>query len=179
MRPRYYIPIGILIVFLIVAAVYVVSAGPYKGRLLDKTTGRPVSGAVVVGYWAFKSINVGGGTTYCLDARETVTDERGEFTIPVSAFGELFGSMYFAIYKVGYARIGPGPWISLSSSDYFKDIVTWEGDRAIIPLKRVAKERLRYEGSPPSGGCGRRNGKPLSAYLEEERCWEQAMGLTE
>ena len=154
--------------------------GPYKGRVIEDVNGEPIAGVVVVVYWTYTTPNVGGGTTHCLDADEAVTDAGGEFDIPARKAG-LFGrtgTANLAIYKVGYQRFGPGPWSSLKEASSLKKIVKWEGDRAVIPLKQVAKSRLGYEGRPPSGGCGRRDGKPLAAYSEEEKRWKRAMGLT-
>jgi len=168
--------IALFVIFLQACA----HGGPYKGRVIEETSGQPIAGAVVVVYWSYMTANVGGGTTHCLDADEAVTDEGGEFDIAERRAG-LFGrtgTANLAIYKVGYQRLGPGPWSSLKEASTLKEIVKWEGDRAIIPLKRVAKSRLGYEGRPPSGGCGRRDGKPLTAYSEEEIRWERAMGLT-
>jgi hypothetical protein len=153
-------------------------AGPYKGRLIEATDGAPIAGVVVVGYWTNEIATVGGGVTRCLDARETVSDDKGEFTIPISTYGEFFGAMSVAIYKVGYANI-KCDWDSFNwSGGCLKEKPKWEGNRVIIPLKRVEKSKLRsFYGSPPSGGCGRKDGKPLQAYTEEEHRWEIEAGL--
>ena len=77
--------------------------GPYRGRVVEARSGKPLAGVLVIGYWTYMSANVGGGTTHCLDAKETLTDENGEFEIP-ARYAALFrplGSMNIAIYKVG------------------------------------------------------------------------------
>ncbi len=153
--------------------------GPYKGRVVEATDNQPIAGAVVVISWTYSTPNVGGGSTHCLDADEAVTDANGEFEIPerkVGPFGRV-GNANFAIYKVGYERIGPGPWESLKSAKYFLERVIWEGDRAIIPLKRVAKEDLKWDGRPPQVSCGRKDEKPLSEYIRIREEFRVALGL--
>jgi hypothetical protein len=152
--------------------------GPYRGRVIEEEGGRPVAGAVVVGYWTSTSINVGGGTTRCIDARETVSDERGDFEIPPRDSGIFSpsGNLSMVIYKVGYQRLGPGPWESLREALILRDIVKWEGDRAIIPLVAVPKSRLKYEGSPPHISCGRKDGKPMEAWHGVRQEYKRAIG---
>ena len=153
--------------------------GPYKGRVIEDVNGEPIAGVVVVVYWTYTTPNVGGGTTHCLDADEAVTDAGGEFDIPARKAG-LFGrtgTANLAIYKVGYQRFGPGPWSSLKEASSLKKIVKWEGDRAVIPLKRVPKSRLHTaEGGYPSV-CGRKDGKPLSALEQARKEYRRALGL--
>jgi hypothetical protein len=52
------------------------SDGPYKGKVIDLETGKPIEGAVVAGVWVLE-FNF---TPFC-DAKETVTDKNGEFTL--------------------------------------------------------------------------------------------------
>lgn len=152
-------------------------AGPYKGRLIDEKSGAPIQGVVAVGYWTYMTPNVGGGTTHCLDARETVSDENGNFAIPKSYYGEFFGEMSVAIYKVGYAKV-TCLWESLNSpGGCLLEETEWEGDRAIIPMKRVVKTNLKWDGRPPDVSCGRKDGKPLSNYSREYEEFRQALGL--
>jgi hypothetical protein len=154
-------------------------AGPYKGRLIDEKSGAPIQGAVAVGYWTYMTPNVGGGTTHCLDARETVSDEKGDFTIPNSVYGEFFGEMNVAIYKVGYKSVSC-LWKSIDSpGGCLMGKTVWEDDRAIIPLKIVVKSRLMEDGYPPHVSCGRKDGKPLEAYIEAHKEYRRARGLNE
>ena len=121
-------------------------AGPYKGRLIEAGNGAPIPGVVVVGYWTNETPTFGGGSTNCLDARETVSDENGEFTIPTSTYGEIFGEMNVAIYKVGYARVRCF-WDSFKwAGGCLIEKPEWEGDRVIIPLKRVDRANLNWDG---------------------------------
>lgn len=168
--PRNCIPKLLTVVFIML--LFVNCAGPYKGRLIEAEGGPPIPGVVVVGFWTNDIPTVGGGVTRCLDARETVSDEKGEFTIPISTYGELFGEMNAAIYKVGYVLMVRGPWDSLKDVDIWQNHVRWEGDRVIVRMEKVIKLNSP-EGWPPSV-CGRKDGKPLVAIEKEENEYRRA-----
>lgn len=56
--------------------------GPYRGVVLDKNTGEPVEGVVVMATYYRTFISPGGDVEGAvLDAQETVTDEDGEFLL--------------------------------------------------------------------------------------------------
>ncbi len=154
--------------------------GPYRGRVIDSVNGQPIAGAVAVASWSTTSINVAGGTTRCLDAEEAVTDENGEFQIKGSRgrlLGLFAGTMDINIYKVGYEKVSCDWNYIKEPGACFEKPGEFDGDRAIFPLKSVAIDRLGYEGRPPSGGCGRKDGRPLSAYTKEVKRWEDVMGF--
>jgi hypothetical protein len=145
--------------------------GPYKGRVVEEATGRPISGVVAVATWSTKSINIAGGTTHCVDAAEAVTDESGRFEIAgrkASLFGTL-GTMQIHIYKVGYRRVEcMWQYLGDAGSCYADKPVEFDRDRAVFPLRRVSKDRLLEEGSPPHVSCGRKDGKPLTEYIKAD-----------
>jgi hypothetical protein len=78
------------------------SDGPYKGRVIDLETGEPIEGAVVAGVWGleFALIN-----PFC-DAREVLTDKKGEFILPrawcidPSPFAGIGGDII--VFRPGY-----------------------------------------------------------------------------
>jgi len=144
--------------------------GPYKGRVLDEITGEPVAGAVAVGDWTYTVPTPGGAVTECLDAREALTDENGEFEIPNVSWG-IFS---ISVYKVGYHRV-QCMWKYMSEwGTCFTEPVELDGDRAVFPLRR---DRLgTAEGNYPST-CGRKDGKPLSALREARKEYRRALGL--
>ena len=155
--------------------------GPYKGRIVDNVTGKPIQGAVAIANWTTVTINAAGGTTRCLDAREAVSDENGEFMLKGRSapfFGLFPGNMRIYIYKVGYRKV-TCEWSEFdpAGSCYLAEPVAFDGDRAVFALTRVAPGQLGYEGRPPTGGCGRKDGKPLSAYTKEVEKWEREMGI--
>lgn len=64
---------------LVVAAYCIHSDGPYKGKVVELDSGKPIEGAVVAASWSIETwINT---WKFC-DARETLTDKNGEFTLP-------------------------------------------------------------------------------------------------
>ena len=154
--------------------------GPYRGRVVEEKDNQPIPGVVVVISWSSTSPNVGGGTSHCLDADEDVTDAKGEFEIPARRIG-LFdknGSARVHVYKVGYARVEcMWKYVDSPGACFLDKGAVMEDDRVILPLRRVAKHRLGYEGSPLSWGCGRKDGRPLKAYTEEKNRWRHETGL--
>ncbi len=164
------------IVFLLQACAH----GPYKGRVVDEITGEPVAGAVAVASWSDVHVNVGGGTSYCIDAAEAVTDGKGEFEIlerRAPLFGTL-GTMDIHIYKVGFQRVEcMWRYLGEAGTCYAYKPVEFDGDRAVFPLRRVAKNRLHTEEGNYPSVCGRKDGKPLSALDEARKEYRRALGL--
>lgn len=63
-----------------------------SGRVVDADTGAPLEGAVVVAVYNAEMASVGGPVTHYVDAQETKTDAKGEFTVPAkSIFEPQFG----------------------------------------------------------------------------------------
>ena len=120
--------------------------GPYEGRVIDVDTGEPIEGVVVLGVWYKQHPGSGGAVSEYYDAMETVTDKKGEFKI--NGLGLLIISnvipMDVLIFKAGY-EYESGLWSALKK--YAKKI-KWEGDKAIIPLKKLTMEERRKQGTP-------------------------------
>ena len=154
--------------------------GPYKGRIIDGDTDRPISGALAVATWSTVSINVAGGSTRCLDAEETVTDEKGEFVIKGSrgpVFGLFTGTMMITVYKVGYEKVYCD-WNYLDKPGAcYMNPIGFENGWAIFPLKKVTKERMDSEGIPPHLSCGRKDGKPMVEYFKAHEEYRRVMGF--
>ena len=125
--------------------------GPYKGRVIGAETGLPIQGVVVLGVWYKEIPNPAGSSSTYYDARETVTDEKGDFYIP--GMGPLILStvrpMHVLIFKAGYEYIGMGPWEAFKVDRVFQEKIKWEGNRAIVPLKKLSREE-RERQMPPS-----------------------------
>jgi len=121
--------------------------GPYEGRVIDVDTQQPIEGVVVLGEWSREIITPGGATHNFYDAKETVTDKNGEFRIEGMVLEILSNvtPMDVLIFKAGYEHIGMGPWESLKKSKYLiqKIKIRWEGNKAIIPLKKWSLEERR------------------------------------
>jgi hypothetical protein len=120
--------------------------GPYKGRVIDAETGKPLEGVVVLGVWYKEIVTPAGGVGSYYDAKETVTDKNGEFEIKGMGMRILtnIGPIHVLIFKAGYAHIGLGLWESLKlDGGLLKKKVTWEGERAIIPLRKLTMEERK------------------------------------
>ncbi|MBI4843956.1 MAG: hypothetical protein HY809_06500 [Nitrospirae bacterium] len=125
--------------------------GPYEGRVIDSETKEPVEGVVVLGVWYEERPNVAGSNSVYYDAKETVTDKNGEFKIEglgLKMFSYV-GMMQFMIFKAGY-QYESGPWESLKVGLIYQDTVKWEGDKPIIPLKKLTMEERESQSGPPS-----------------------------
>ncbi len=119
----------------------------YGGKVIDADTREPIEGVVVLGTWYESIPTIAGAIGKFYDAEETVTDKNGEFSIPgrgLSILGNL-ESMRVLIFKAGY-NYESGPWNSLKK--YAKNI-KWEGNKAIIPLKKLTMEERRKSGTFP------------------------------
>lgn len=87
----------------------VYTAEPFSAQVVDAETGQPVAGAVIVANWELVSGGLDGPRHLGqLEVKETVTDERGQFsfpgfTRPNPALGELRGSdPRVLVFKGGY-----------------------------------------------------------------------------
>jgi hypothetical protein len=119
--------------------------GPYEGRVIDADTKEPIEGVVVLGVWYTTQFSPAGSTHNFYDARETVTDKKGEFTIRGMGLRVLSNlePMYVVIFKSGYEHIGMWPWESLKEDKLLKEKIKWEGNKPIIPLRRWSLEERR------------------------------------
>lgn len=146
--------------------------GPYEGKIIDAETGRTIEGVVVLGVWTTITITPGGGVYDYYDARETVTDKNGEFFIPGMGLRVLSNvtPMDVLIFKAGYEHIGMGQWSGLKSVGWkgeyeesydpikkikvkkrlydLKKKIRWEGDKAIIPLRKLTMEERKKQDPP-------------------------------
>ena len=129
--------------------------GPYKGRVIDAETGKPIEGVVVLGVWYKELPSPGGTVGSYFNAQETVTNKNGDFEVKGLGL-QIFSTvsrMHVLIFKAGYEYIGSGPWESFKLDPIFKKKIIWEGEKAIIPLRKLTmEERLKQLGppSPPS-----------------------------
>ena len=122
--------------------------GDYRGSVIDAETGEPIEGAVVLGVWYKEVPTVAGPKRSYYDARETVTDKNGEFSIPGKGLIVLSNlePMSATIFKAGYN------YEVVSWSALFRELheeIKWEDDKPIITLKKLTMEERRKRGSPP------------------------------
>ena len=123
--------------------------GDYKGRVIDSDTGQPIPGVVVLGVWYTSIPTPAGSTSHFHDARETVTNEKGEFMISGKGLKILSNlePVDIFIFKAGYEYFD-APWEALKADLLLRNIIRWEGGRAIIPLRKLTMEERRNTGSP-------------------------------
>lgn len=80
--------------------------GPYHGQVVDADTGKPIEGASVAGIWMFEYLHIKSSVGFA-NARETVTEANGRFTIPLTfaftfwPFSSL-EDMDLVVFKTGY-----------------------------------------------------------------------------
>ena len=150
MKKTSVILLGILVFGLSTGCVQIVGyEGDYKGRVIDAETRQPISGVVVLGVWYSKMPTPAGSTSHFDDARETVTDEKGEFIVSGKGLKILSNlePVDIFIFKAGYEYFD-APWEALKADLLLRNIIRWEGGRAIIPLRKLTMEERRNTGSP-------------------------------
>jgi len=118
--------------------------GPYKGRVVDAETERPIAGAVVHGTWS--KVALGGASTY-YDSYEILSDKNGEFKIPgkgVLLLSEI-DEMGITVFKAGYEQVGPRTWAGLRRGA-MRETVIWNGNYVTFRLARLSMEQRRQRG---------------------------------
>ena len=124
--------------------------GDYKGRVVNAETGEPIPGVVALGVWYTSIPTPAGSTSHFHDARETVTDEKGEFTISGKGLKILSNlePINIFIFKAGYDYFD-APWEALKADLLLRNTIKWAGDRAIIPIKKLTLEERKKMMGPP------------------------------
>jgi hypothetical protein len=151
MKKNFTLVLSLLVLALTSGCLYAVRYdGTYRGKVVDADTYEPIEGAVVLGTWHTVELSVGGGVSYYYDARETMTDRSGEFSIPGQGLRIMSSleAMSVLIFKAGYSYEQAGTWDTLKTGLYSKDRIKWEGDRPIFPLKKLTMEERKKQGSP-------------------------------
>jgi hypothetical protein len=105
--------------------------GPYKGKVIDADTERPIEGVAVVGKWTLETYGGPGGPVgvYC-DAREALTDKNGEFAVPKAFCVNLWpftklGIADFILFKPGYDSYPPSLPIAKQNSSIADAVDTY------------------------------------------------------
>ena len=112
------IVIAVMLFLLIVSQSACAADRTFRGKVIDAETLKPIEGAVVVAIWRKTRAGIAGADTRFKDAKETLTDKNGEWTIVgpegyedkiIPGLLTLIGvwatqSPGFIIYKPGYAK---------------------------------------------------------------------------
>ena len=161
MRTKLIFLITFLILMLQTGCLYAVRYdGPYHGKVVDEQTHEPIEGVVVLGWWMVHHFGLGGGYGSYHDAREAVTDKNGEFTIRGEGLRILSSlqPMDFLVYKAGHTYF-QSSWDSLKIETR-KDMIKWEGETPIVPIRKLTDEERKKSGSfPPT--------PPMEASLDK------------
>jgi len=150
---------------------YIGYDGPYEGRVIDKDTRQPIVGAVVHGSWFKAHPGPGGATHTYYDSREVLTDKDGKFKI--EGLGLLIFSnmekMDINMFKAGYTQ-QYGAWEGLK---YIHEDVEWDGNKAIIKLRRMSiEERRKRVINTPSTPTN----KEIKLFMREENVENTEIG---
>ena len=124
--------------------------GDYHGKVIDAETLQPIEGAVAIGVWSLEYGTVGGPVHEHYDARETLTDQNGEFSIKGMGPRAVthLRKMKIVIFKAGYEHLDKSSWEELQKDKHIK----WENGKAIIPLSKLSLEQRRKRWVPYISG---------------------------
>lgn len=131
----------------------VIVAAPFKGKVIDAETKKPLVGAVVLVDWNLEAPGIAHGPIErFLAAEETLTGDEGEFVIgkwsPQATIpGTWVGDPHFVIYSPGYGPYpmhGVPPVKKRGYAAFLKALQT-DGVTFELPPLKTRKERLREE----------------------------------
>jgi len=120
--------------------------GPYKGRVIDAETGKPLEGAVAHGTWSRIHPTPAGSSSEYYDSYEVLTNKDGEFKIPgkgLLIFSNI-DDMTLTIFKAGYTQFPRNSnWSGLVEFGPF-DKVSWdEFGKGSFKLRKMTLEERR------------------------------------
>ena len=117
----------------------------FKGKIVDIETNEPIEGAVVVAIYRIHALAVGDSVDMDIDARETLTDRNGKFTIPsyTTFINPLSTSLpvNFTIFKPGYVCNVP-----ISLEEEFSGSGTRPDRDISVPWNQELKYRIQKSG---------------------------------
>lgn len=119
--------------------------GPYRGRVLDAETGKPLAGVVVVAVWRRDRIMPFHSRSEHYAAREALTNADGEFVIDAEDVERNAPKRtlrpFFTIFLPGYGRgrSEPGP-TPRSGMNFFEGV----GNTVELLKLKNKEERLAY-----------------------------------
>jgi len=115
----------------------------FKGKVIDADTKEPISGAVVLAVYFKEWTSVAGSNSFAVDGQETLTGEKGEFSIPLAI-------RWLTLYR-GYSRgkviifkPGYGAFPNNASSSAVGENKTWPPPEKYVVYK-LPKMKTREE----------------------------------
>ena len=123
------------------------SDGPYKGKVVELDTGKPIEGAVVAGQWTIEPYV---HSERICDTKETITDKNGEFELPKgSCWAHPFAIQskpWVVVFKPGYLGYPP---LGASQEDRKAQMPTFTGrefkDKKQYNTIRLGRPKMRTE----------------------------------
>jgi hypothetical protein len=126
--------------------------GPYRGRVIDSETKKPLAGAVVVVYWRRDIPLIIQTNSVPYKAREVLTDKNGEFVINVEDVEKYAPPLTqrpgFVIFFPGY---GAFPWFQSTPRGFTGGFFEGSGGVVELPRLKTRKERLEILDNIDSG----------------------------
>jgi hypothetical protein len=119
--------------------------GKFCGRVVDTETNKPVEGVVIIASWeTFNIMTEGYSLTRPYKVSEVVTNNNGEFCLHGQGFSFFPYEPSVVIFKSGYARIATTYYPHFIDNPYYKDSISWEGNRAVVKLAKLSiEERIK------------------------------------
>lgn len=85
------------------------SLAPFKGKVIDTDTKKPIEGAVVLALYYYETYSIAGANLHLKDGQETLTDRHGEFILPRTRRWFTLNRGYpegtLEIFKPGYGLL--------------------------------------------------------------------------
>jgi len=135
--------------------------GSFKGKVVDAETKEPIKDAVVVAIYKVESYAFIESPTSVVDAKEVLTNTKGEFYIPQHIFTFFYpfskkDTTWFLIYKPGYSLFDEWNYyehIPNSPPDASDDMIAEYFKRGVtVELLKLKTKEERMKNSP--GGIG-------------------------
>jgi hypothetical protein len=151
------------------------AAGPWKGRVIDQETKKPIEGAVVLMVW-YNHHGIMDQTRTYHDSEEVVTDAEGRFVIASRWYWSIF--VFTQRPEIYVFKSGYGEWRIQDYGEYTKekykyamerDAARLTGEGAVLELPRLKtqEERLQMLSHSPLLVPGVRWPKYLDALNRE------------
>ena len=110
-----------------------ISGSPVSGKVIDKSSGQPIEGAIVVARWKGDILSPVDSQTVCFHVESTLSDKEGKFHIPFwvgMPKGIVNQERFVKVYKEGYVEV-----VGQNQEDDIELMETFTGTR---------EERFKY-----------------------------------
>lgn len=124
--------------------------GKFCGKIVDKETNKPIEGVVIIASWlTFNIMTEGYSLTRPYKISEVVSNDKGEFCLHGQGFSFFPYNPSVEIFKSGYAAIQTPYYPHFIDNPYYRDSISWEGNRAVVKLTKLSiEERLKKSPDP-------------------------------